>query len=235
MNARDVMTRPATTLRADASLGEAIELMLGRGISGVPIVDRYGRLVGVLTEGDLLRRVEVGTDDRHRSGWWTFLRGRGVNAGEYVRTHSRRVEDLMTRKAITVTEGTPLEEVVELMERKRIKRLPVVQGDEVVGMVSRADLLRAIGAELSSVARSGDDDAKTLGRLHAELDQQPWFTARDVSISVKDGIVTLEGIVTDERMRAALRVAAENVSGAIKVEDEIVVLEPNTGLVSAGV
>ena len=104
MNASDVMTRPATTLRADASLGEAIRLMLGRGISGLPIVDQHGSLVGVLTEGDLLRRVEAGTGDRHRSGWRTFLRGPALNAEEYVRTHSRRVEDLMTRDPVTVTE-----------------------------------------------------------------------------------------------------------------------------------
>ena len=130
MNASDVMTQPVATLRADASLGEAIGLMLGSGISGLLIVDQYGHLVGMLTEGDLLRRVEAGTDDRHRSGWSNLLRGSGKNADEYVHTHSRRVEDLMTREPVTVTEGTPLSDVVEIMEQKRIKRVPVVRDDE---------------------------------------------------------------------------------------------------------
>ncbi len=234
MNAGDVMTRPAATLRDDALLGDAIGLMLDRDVSGLPVLDHYGRLVGMLTEGDLLRRVEVGTGAHHRSGWWDFLRPPAADAGEYVRTHSRVVKDLMTRNPVSVTEGTPLQDVVELMERKRIKRVPVLRDDEVVGVVSRSDLLRAVGASLRLPAAEAGGDKAMLGRLHTELDQQPWYPARDVSLSVKGGVVTLGGTVTDERMRAAIRVAAQNISGIAEIEDGIVVMDPSSGLGSTG-
>lgn len=237
MDARDVMTQPAATLRDDASLEQAIALMLERGISGLPVVDQHGQLLGMLTEGDLLRRVEVGTSDQHRSGWWDFIRGPGRNAAEYVRTHSRRVSDLMTRNPASVTEGTPLADVVELMEQRRIKRVPVLRGDAVVGIVSRSDLLRAVGAGLvglsqGGLSQGGGMDDAILGRLRVELDEQPWFTARNVSIAVKDGVVTLGGIVAGEPMRAALRVAAQNTSGSITVQDELVVVEPSNIMVA---
>lgn len=233
MNASDVMTRNTTTLHMDASLGEAIGVMLGRNISGLPIVDQHGNLVGVLTEGDLLRRVEVGTSERRGFAWWDILRSTGLSADEYVRTHSRKVGDLMTRDPATVTEGTPLEEIVELMERKRIKRLPVVREGKVVGIVSRADLLRAVGVKLGAIAEAGGDPA-IHGRLLAELGRQPWFSARNVSIGVKDGVVTLKGTITEESTRDALRVAAQNAVGPGSVRDELVLLETGAGLVSIG-
>ncbi len=232
MNASDVMTRPAVTLQANATLGEAVGLMLGRGISGLPVVDAQGYLVGMLTEGDLLRRVEVGTSDQHRSGWWKFLYGAGLSADEYVRTHSRQVGDVMTHDPATVTEGTPLEVVVELMEQRRIKRLPVLRGNTVVGIVSRSDLLRAVGAGLGAAAANGGGDAETLGRLRAELDRQPWLNGRNIAITVEHGVVTVDGTVPDERTHAALLVAAQNASGAGKVRDEVDVVPLDTGLIT---
>ena len=234
MNAGEIMTRSVTTLRQDASLGEAVSLMLDRGISGLPIVDGDRRLVGVLTEGDLLRRVELGTSERHRSGWWEMLRGTGLNADEYIHTHSRRVGDLMTADPVTVTESTSIGAVVDLMERRRIKRLPVVRDGEVVGVVSRADLLRAVDARLKARTAGADDDVSTLRRLHAELDHQPWFVPRDVTIVVKDGFVTLGGTVSTERAREALEVAARNLSGANTVRDEVRVVETIVGLSGTG-
>jgi len=233
MNASDVMTRDTATLNTDASLGEAIGVMLGRGISGLPIVDQHGNLVGVLTEGDLLRRVEVGTSERRVFAWWDILRSTGLSAEEYVRTHSRTVGDLMTRDPATITEGTPLEEVVELMERKRIKRLPVVRDGKVVGIVSRADLLRAVGVKLGAMAEAGGDPA-IHGRLLAELERQTWFSARNVSVGVKDGVVTLEGTISDEPTRDALRVAAQNAAGTGRVRDKLVLRETGAGMVSIG-
>jgi len=232
MNASEIMTQPAVTLRADALLGEAIGLMLDRGISGLPVVDANSRLIGMLTEGDLLRRVEVGTSDHHRSGWWKFLYGAGMSADEYVQTHSRRVGDLMSRDPATVTEVTPLEDVVGLMEQRRVKRLPVLRDNAVVGMVSRSDLLRAIGAGLGAAAKIAGNDAEILGRLRAELDREPWFSARDLSISVNDGIIALEGSVPDEHMHAALLVAARNASRAGHVRDEVEVIPLDTGLMT---
>ena len=232
MNASDVMTRPAVTLPVDASLGEAIGLMLSHGISGLPVVDGAGRLLGMLTEGDLLRRIEVGTSDQRRSGWRNFLHGPGLSADEYVHTHSRQAGDLMTQDPLTVTEDMPLEAVVDLMEKRRVKRLPVTRGDKVIGVVSRSDLLRAVGAGLGAATKRGDDDAEILRRLRAELDRQRWFSGRNVSITVKDGVVTLGGTVSDERTHAALLVAAQNASAAGKVQDEVDVVPLDTGLMT---
>src|SRR3954452_24127526 len=121
MDVSHVMSRSVRTVRQDAALAEAIALMVDHRISGTPVVDSEGQLIGMLTEGDLLRRAEVGTGERHRSGLWNFLRGPGLNAEEYVHAHSSRVEDLMTRDPVAVVESTPLEDVVALMESKRIK------------------------------------------------------------------------------------------------------------------
>ncbi len=233
MNASDVMTRNTATLHTDASLGEAIGVMLGRGVSGLPIVDQQGNLVGVLTEGDLLRRVEVGTSERRQFAWWDVLRSTGLSAEEYVRTHSRKVGDLMTRDPATVTEGTSLEEIVELMERRHIKRLPVVREGKVVGIVSRADLLRAVGAKLGAMAEAGGD-AACHRRLITELERQAWFSSHSVSIGVKDGVVTLDGTVTNQFVRDALRVAAQNAAGPGQVIDNLVLLDTGAGLASIG-
>src|SRR5438132_2439507 len=141
MKASDVMSRNILSVGRDATIAEAIRLMLDNQISSLPVIDAAGRLVGILTEGDLLRRSETGTE-RHRPRWLEILMGPGRIAGEYVRTHGRKVEEVMTRDVIGVTGATPLNEVVELMERHRIKRVPVLDGDLLVGMLSRADLLR---------------------------------------------------------------------------------------------
>src|SRR6516165_2504909 len=143
MIASDVMTRTVLSVRPDATIAEAIRLMLDNRISGLPVIDEAGRLVGMLTEGDLLRRGETGTE-RHRPRWLEILMGPGRLAGDYVRTHGRRIGEVMTRDPVSVTPDTPLKEVVELMERRRIKRVPVLDGDVPVGILSRADLLRAL-------------------------------------------------------------------------------------------
>src|SRR6266699_1880303 len=132
MKASDVMTRNIVSIGRDAPIVEAIRLMLDNQVSGLPVVDDGGKVVGILTEGDLLRRSETGTE-RHRPRWLEILMGPGRIAGEYVRTHGRRVEDVMTSNIVSVTEDTPLDEVVHLMERHRIKRVPVLADDRPVG------------------------------------------------------------------------------------------------------
>src|SRR5260370_14938230 len=147
MNAADVMTRIVITVGHHASIGEAIRLMLDNHVSGLPVVDDGGRPVGILTEGDLLHRSETGTE-RHRPRWLEILMGPGRMADEYVRTHGRKVDEIMTRELVTVTEDTPLYEIVQIMERRRIKRVPVLRGEALLGLVSRADLLRALAHAL---------------------------------------------------------------------------------------
>ncbi len=205
-------------------------MMLDKHVSGLPVVDDGDRLVGILTEGDLLRRSETGTE-RHRPRWLEMLMGPGRMADEYVRTHGRKVDEIMTRELVTVTEDTPLDEIVQIMERRRIKRVPVLRGEALLGLVSRADLLRALAHALDekSAATTGDDDIRE--RVLAEIAKGTWAPRSGLSILVKEGVVVLDGVILDEKEREALRVAAENVPGVKGVEDHLVWVEPVSGTV----
>ena len=229
MKASDVRSRNILSVGRDATIAEAIRLMLDNQISGLPVIDA-GRLVGILTEGDLLRRSETGTE-RHRPRWLEILMGPGRLAGEYVRTHGRKVEEIMTRDLVSVTPDTPLDELVALMERRRIKRVPVLDGDAPVGIVSRADLLRALVRTLDEepVAVVGDDEIRE--RILAELAKVSWVPRDGLTITVGDGAVGLDGVILDEKEREALRVAVENVPGVRAIEDRLVWVEPVSGTI----
>jgi CBS domain-containing protein len=225
------MTRNVLTVRRETSVAEAIHLMLDNNVSGLPVLADDGKVVGILTEGDLLRRSETGTE-KHRPRWLEILMGPGRMAGEYVRTHGRRVEGIMTSDPVSVTGDAPLDEVVGLMERRRIKRVPVLDGDALVGIVSRADLLRSLLQTLEaehSETRRGDDEI--LQQILAELAKAAWVPRDGLSISVKDGIVDLNGVILAEKEREALRVVAENAPGVRGVEDHLVWVEPVSGTV----
>jgi len=230
MNASDVMTRDILSVRPDATLAEAIRTMLDNRISGLPVIDENGRLVGILTEGDLLRRGETGTE-RQRSRWLEVLMGPGRLAGEYVRTHGRKVGELMTRDLVSVNSDAPLREVVELMERRRIKRVPVLDGDAPVGIVSRADLLRAVLGVIEKEPAATISDEAIRERILAELAKAAWVPRDGLAITVQDGVVDLNGVILDEKERDALRVAAENVPGVRAVEDHLVWVEPVSGTI----
>jgi CBS domain-containing protein len=230
MNALDVMTRKVLTVGRNASVVEAIRLMLVNRVSGLPVVDDAGKLVGILTEGDFLRRSETGTE-RHRPRWLEILMGPGRMAGEYVRTHGRKVEEIMTRDVVSVTEDTPLDEVVQLMERRRIKRVPVLDTDSLVGIISRADLLRALMRALDAHPAQTTSDDEIRERILAELSKAAWVPREGLAITVADGVVDLNGVILDEKEREALRVAAENVPGVKAVEDHLVWVEPVSGTV----
>ena len=230
MNAADVMTRNILMVGCDTAIADAIRLMLDNHVSGLPVVDDGGRLVGILTEGDLLRRSETGTE-RQRPRWLEILMGPGRMAGDYVRTHGRKVDEIMTREPVSVAEDTALEEIVQIMERRRIKRVPVLRGEALIGIVSRADLLRALAQALDEqpTATTGDDDIRE--RVLAELAKAAWAPRSGLTIAVKGGVVVLDGVILEEKEREALRVAAENVPGVKAVEDHLVWVEPVSGTV----
>ena len=230
MNASDVMTRNILSVKPDATIAEAIRLMLDNRISGLPVLDETGRLVGILTEGDLLRRGETGTE-RHRPRWLEILMGPGRLADEYVRTHGRRIAEVMTRDPVGVSPDTPLEEIVALMERHRIKRVPVLDGDVPVGILSRADLLRGLAGALAEAPVAAASDEEIHERILAELARAAWVPRDGVAITVKNGVVDLNGVILDEKERVALRVAAENVPGVRAVQDHLVWVEPVSGTV----
>ena len=230
MNASDLMSRDIVTVRRTAPIAEAIRLMLDKQVSGLPVLDDHGKAVGILTEGDLLRRSETGTE-RHRPRWLEILMGPGRIAGEYVRTHGRRVEEVMTRDLISVAGDTPLEHIVELMERRRIKRVPVFDGDRLIGVVSRSNLLRALARALDEKGAAPHGDDEILDHIRAELKKAAWVPREGLAITVNDGVVCLDGVVLEEKEREALRVVAENAPGVKGVEDHLVWVEPVSGLV----
>ena len=230
MKVQDIMTRKVLSIEANASVLQAIRSMLQNRISGLPVVNAHGNLVGIVTEGDFLRRAETRTE-RQRPRWLEFFAGPGRLADEYVRTHARKISDVMTPEPYTVTEDTPLEDVVQLMEKRRIKRLPVVRGKALVGIISRANLLHALASVAPTVPATADTDQRIRSNLLAELESQKWAPVNFLDIIVRNGVVELWGTITDERERQALIVAAQNVSGVKDVRDHLVWIEPMSGVV----
>jgi CBS domain-containing protein len=218
MLAADVMTVNVVSVDPETPVQEIAKLLSERGISGVPVVEKSGKLVGMISEGDLMRRVETGTQPR-RSWWLEMLSTNTELASDYVKTHGRRARHVMTAKVVTVEEATPLVEVAEILERHRIKRVPVVRKGALVGIVSRSNLVRALasGGQKPSAA-AGQDDA-IRDQLLAELKRQKWAEASRGNVIVTAGVVHLWGTILSEEERQALRVAAENVPGVRGVED----------------
>ena len=207
MKAVDVMTRNVVSVKLDSSVFEAAQRMILNRISGLPVLDASGKLVGVVTEGDLLRRAETATE-RHRPSWLEFFLGQGRLATEYVRTHGRKVGDVMTPGPETIVEETPLDEIVTVMEQKRIKRLPVMRGDKMVGIVSRANLVQALATLARETADTLPSDAALRELVLAEIDKQSWSPGHLINVIARDGVVELWGTILDERKRQALRVVA---------------------------
>jgi CBS domain-containing protein len=228
MKARDVMTWGAIAVKPEDSVTRAVQLMLQNKVSGLPVVDDKGEFVGIVTEGDFLRRGELGTQ-RKRPRWLEFLLGPGRLAAEYVQASGQKVAQVMTPEAKTITPETPLEEVVRLMERHRVKRLPVVQDGKLVGIVSRADLLHALASAARYLKPAAADDATIREQIIAECAEQRW--APHINVVVRDGVVSLWGVITDDRARDAFIVAAENVPGVKDVQDHLAWIEPMSGMV----
>ncbi len=227
MQVRDVMTRNVISIASDETVLKAAELMLQNRISGLPVVDATGSLVGVVTEGDFLRRGEIGTQ-RRRPKWLEFLVGPGRLASDYVQASGRRVQEVMSTDPVTVSEDDSLETVVELMERRHVKRLPVLRDGKMVGIVSRANLLYALASLARDVRPPAGDDAAIREHIQATLAKQPW--APQVNVVVNRGVAELWGTITDERERQALVVATENVAGVTEVHDHLVWVEPMSGM-----
>ncbi|HJS84932.1 MAG TPA: CBS domain-containing protein [Acetobacteraceae bacterium] len=232
MNAAEIMSRDVIAIGPDAPLSQAVQLMLDAKVSGVPVLDPDGRPVGMLTEGDLLRRAETGTEGA-APGWLAVLFTPGRLAGQYIQTHGRRVAEIMTPDVIAVDEAASLADVVELMRRRRIKRVPVLRGEKIIGILSRADLMRVLAKALRAPMETPDDhEIRT--RVETELDRQPWVHRRSVTVAVRNGVVLLDGCLFDVREREAVRILAENMPGVKRVENRLVCIEPVTGILILG-
>jgi CBS domain-containing protein len=224
MRAHQIMTRHVTTVGADTSVADAILTMLQHRISGLPVVDSAGALIGIISESDFVRRAEIGTE-RSRGRWLSYLVGTGTSAADYLHAHGRKVGEIMTPDPVTITEDTPLDRIVEIMESRGVKRLPVVRGDRLVGIVTRTDFLAPV-AELArnSAGMSADDD-QILQAVAGAIEQAAWRPCR-LKISVHDGIVGLSGAVDNDKVRQATIVAAENVPGVKRVIDNLSTYPP---------
>jgi predicted transcriptional regulator len=201
--------------------------MLASHVSGLPVVSSDKRLVGVVTEGDFLRRSELGTSPK-RSRWLEFLRGAGKEAEDYVHAHGRTVAEVMSPAPVTISPGAALDELVEAMTSHKIKRVLVVDNGKLVGIVARSDLMRALLRTLPASASTANDDEQIRQAIAAELAQQPWASA--IRVSVHRGVATLSGAIFDEHARQAARVVAENVAGVTGVTDQLAWIEPMSGL-----
>lgn len=216
MRAHQIMTAHVITVRAETSIAEAIELMLRHHISGLPVVDAAGKLIGIVSEGDFIRRAETGTQHK-RGRWLSFLAGPRRLATDFVREHGRKVGDIMTPNPHTANEDMPLDEVVKIMEAHSIKRLPVMRAEQMVGILTRSDFLPAI-ANLAHVPGPSADDDHIRSEVTAALRQVPWRPC-PLNVAVRDGIVSLSGVIRNESARKAAIVAAEKAAGVRKVND----------------
>jgi CBS domain-containing protein len=229
MRAHHIMTRKVTTVRAGTAILEAANLMLQHHISGLPVVDEVGRLIGMISEGDFIRRSEIGTQ-RPEIRWLDFLMGPGKSALQFVQENGRKVGEIMTKDGlITAEEDQPLEALVRLMERHHVKRLPIVREDRLIGIVTRTDLLRAVASLARDVPDPTADDTHIRNRVIAAIEKHEWQPSQ-LGVTVRDGIVHLSGMITDERFRQAAIVAAENVPGVRLVHDHLYVFDTMSGL-----
>jgi CBS domain-containing protein len=228
MRAHQIMTRPVITVTPDTTIVQAANIMLRKHVSGLPVVDAAGKLVGIISEGDFIRRSEIGTQ-RKRGQFLRFILGSGKEASDFVHEHGRKVAEIMTREPLTITEDTALEEIVELMEKNQVKRLPVIRDNKVVGIVSRANLLQAVASLARQVPDPTADDDHIRNRIINALEKNDWCPF-GLSVIVRDGIVHLSGVITDERSRQATIVAAENVTGVKKVHDHLCWVDTMSGM-----
>ena len=229
MKVRDVMTAPVVTVGPETELAAVTSVMAERRISGLPVVDRNGRLIGMLTEGDLLRRIETGTQGETPGFLKTLFRA-GAVASDYVRTHARKVEEIMTPDVVTVGPDDDLSDVVAIMRARRVRRVPVVAEGHLVGIVSRADLIRALGDVLKASPRGPEGDAAIRTAILAELGSQAWAPRGGIRVDVKDGVATIDGVVFSDEERRAILVAVENVAGVKRVQDQLVWVDPSSGM-----
>jgi CBS domain-containing protein len=228
MKAADVMVTNVISVTPDVLVQDVAYILLSNRISAVPIVDDEGELLGIVSEGDLMRRSETGTG-RHRPWWLAMLTGRDIRALDYAKEHSRRITDVMTSKVVTATPDTPLRDIATLLEKNGIKRVPIVKDGKMVGIVSRANLLQALAS--SRIPQDVDvGDSAIRESLVARLQAASWVNAALINVIVQDGMADLWGIVDTEAEKKAVRVAAEITPGVRGINDHLIIRPAESGV-----
>lgn len=229
MRAAQVMTPDVLSISSDATVFDAAELLVGAGVSALPVVDGTDRMVGIVSEADLLRRPEIGTEPR-KSWLQRVFADDAAAAAEYVTLHSRRVADVMSTPVITVQEDDTLREVADVMEKRQVKRVPVMRGDFVVGIVSRANLLQALLSRDPTEAGPHPSDDQIRREVEAVVGKQAWTSPWPTNILVNSGVVHLWGFVPSAAASEAYRVAAENTAGVKKVKNHLRRMPASVGM-----
>ena len=221
MQASDVMSRSVVTVRPETDLAEAVKLLAEHDVSALPVIDAENNLVGILSEADLIRRVEIGTE-KHRSWWLEAATGAATLAREYAKSHGEKVAEIMTPDVVSVAEDAPLSEIAALLERKRIKRVPVVKDGKLVGIVSRSNLIQALASVVGHIDQPAASDRQIRLELLSRLEGQSWTDFGSRNITVGDRVVHLWGLVGSPEERKALLALAETVPGVAGVCDEMI-------------
>jgi CBS domain-containing protein len=228
MKAQDIMTRDVITVRPNASVRDIAALMVEKHISGVPVLTDNGKLIGMVSQSDLLHRAEVGTERKHK-WWFRIFADSSALAREYAKAHGLKAHDIMSRYVVSVRDDAELRDVADILDKRRIKRVPVVQEDRLVGIITRGDLVRALSQVQVSKAVKTIDNAALHKTLHDRIRSQSWISDNYISLTVNDGVVELWGFVETADQHSALRVLVEETEGVSRVDDKISVGFPFRG------
>jgi CBS domain-containing protein len=221
MRALDIMTTSVITATPHMTIHEAARLFVDNRISGMPVVDANGRVVGIVSQGDLLHRVENDTVHERRRWWLEFLLSSPrAQAARYVKEHGHVVGDVMCDKVISITEDMRLDQIADLMERRHLKRVPVLKDGKLVGIVSRSNLIRAVASAAPGINSVSHDDASLRDAIVLEMHGQRWGLSKQ-GVLVNDGVAHLWGVIESEEEKRAIHIAAEGVPGVKRVEDHL--------------
>ena len=222
MKALDVMVRNVVTVKPDDAVADAVRLLAEHDISALPVIDDGNNVVGVISEADLLHRQEIGTE-KQRPWWLEAVTPASTLAGEFAKSHGRRVAEVMSTDVVSVAEDTPLGEIATMLERHRIKRVPVLRGGKLVGIVSRSNLIQALASSRGPAFGAGAEaDRKIRQELLDRLNQEEWTDFGERNVIVSGGIVHLWGLVGSPQEHKALLALAEEVPGVASVSDEMI-------------
>jgi CBS-domain-containing membrane protein len=220
MKAADVMVRDVVTVHPETDVADAVKLLMERDISALPVVDAQGALVGIISEADLIHRAELGAE-KHRSWLMESLTAASTLAGDFAKSHGKKVGEIMTTNVVTASEDAALGEIAALFERHRIKRVPIMRDGRVVGVVSRSNLIQAL-ASATRFKEPEDSDRRIRDELLRRLEQQQnWTDFGSRNVTVHDGVVHLWGLISSDAERRALTALAEGVPGVSRVSDEM--------------